>query len=99
MVIASLTYDNDDLKISIILSVNKDIFISDVMNNASSSMLFNYDGVGRMLLKQGPYGGRPVLHRVLIVTPSSLVVNWQNEFLSWLGQERIQTFVVDQVIL
>jgi len=51
-----------------------------------------------MLLKQGPYGGKPVLQRVLIVTPSSLVVNWQNEFVQWLGRERIQTFVVDQVI-
>ncbi|XP_033606258.1 DNA repair and recombination protein RAD54B isoform X3 [Cryptotermes secundus] len=49
-----------------------------------------------MLLKQGPYGGQPVLHRILIVTPSSLVENWQNEFLRWLGQERVQTFVVDQ---
>ncbi|KAB7501916.1 DNA repair and recombination protein RAD54B [Armadillidium nasatum] len=28
------------------------------------------------LLKQGPYGGRPVLKRVIIVTPSSLVSNW-----------------------
>jgi DNA repair and recombination protein RAD54B len=62
-------------------------------------MIIKSDDVGRMLLKQGPYGGRPVLRRVLIVTPSSLVVNWQNEFLHWLGQERIQTFVVDQVIV
>ncbi|XP_021937770.1 DNA repair and recombination protein RAD54B-like isoform X3 [Zootermopsis nevadensis] len=49
-----------------------------------------------MLLKQGPYGGWPILQHVLIVTPSSLVANWQNEFLRWLGRERIQTFVVDQ---
>lgn len=101
MAIALLTYDDDDIKICIILSLNKDIFRSDVLNNGSSSMLIitliNCD-VGRMLLKQGPYGGRPVLRRVLIVTPSSLVVNWQNEFLRWLGQERIQTFVVDQVM-
>lgn len=60
-------------------------------------ILLTYDDVRRMLLKQGPYGGKPVLERVLIVTPSSLVVNWQNEFLHWLGKERIQTFVVDQV--
>lgn len=61
-------------------------------------MMVKY-GVDRMLLKQGPYGGRPILQHVLIVTPSSLVANWQNEFLRWLGRERIQTFVVDQVIL
>ncbi|XP_069701222.1 DNA repair and recombination protein RAD54B-like isoform X2 [Periplaneta americana] len=49
-----------------------------------------------MLLKQGPYGGQPVLQRVLIVTPSSLVTNWHNEFLRWTGRERIKTYVVDQ---
>ena len=70
----------------------------EVLNNDSGFILLTYDSVGRMLLKQGPYGGRPVLQRVLIVTPSSLVVNWQNEFVHWLGRERAQTFVVDQVI-
>lgn len=69
-----------------------------VLNNNSGVILLTYDSFGRMLLKQGPYGGKPVLQRVLIVTPSSLVVNWQNEFVQWLGRERLQTFVVDQVI-
>jgi len=27
----------------------------------------------RTLYKQGPYGGRPVIHRSLIITPGSLV--------------------------
>ncbi|KAJ9580257.1 hypothetical protein L9F63_004070 [Diploptera punctata] len=49
-----------------------------------------------MLLKQGPYGGKPVLQHILVVTPSSLVANWQNEIHRWLGRERIRTFVVDQ---
>jgi hypothetical protein len=70
----------------------------EVLNNDSGVILLTYDSVGRMLLKQGPYGGKPVLQRVLIVTPSSLVVNWQNEFIQWLGRECVQTFVVDQVI-
>lgn len=48
------------------------------------------------LLKKGPYGGVPVLKYVVIVTPSSLVSNWEKEFLSWLGRERINIFVVDQ---
>jgi DNA repair and recombination protein RAD54B len=61
--------------------------------------MIKYNDAGRMLLKQGPYGGQPILQRVLIVTPSSLVANWQNEFLHWLGRERVQTFVVNQVIL
>lgn len=49
------------------------------------------------LLKQGPYGGRQVVKRVLVVTPGSLVQNWGREFNKWLGRERIQVFTVDQV--
>ncbi|XP_075965753.1 DNA repair and recombination protein RAD54B [Anarhichas minor] len=48
------------------------------------------------LLKQGPYGGRPVTKRVLVVTPGSLVHNWAAEFNKWLGRERISVFSVDQ---
>ncbi|XP_043200083.1 DNA repair and recombination protein RAD54B-like [Amphibalanus amphitrite] len=48
------------------------------------------------LLKQGPFGGEPVVRRVLIVTPSSLVRNWVNEFKKWLGKERLAVFAVDQ---
>lgn len=49
------------------------------------------------LLKQGPYGGKPVAERVLVVTPGSLVQNWGAEFNKWLGRERISVFTVDQV--
>lgn len=45
------------------------------------------------LLKQGPYG-QPIISRALVVTPSSLTGNWENEFASWLGREKIRTFVV-----
>ncbi|XP_074509839.1 DNA repair and recombination protein RAD54B [Sebastes fasciatus] len=48
------------------------------------------------LLKQGPYGGKPVAKRVLVVTPGSLVHNWAAEFNKWLGRERISVFTVDQ---
>lgn len=48
------------------------------------------------LLKQGPYGGRSVAKRVLVVTPGSLVQNWGAEFNKWLGRERINVFTVDQ---
>ncbi|MFT7816245.1 DNA repair and recombination protein RAD54B isoform X1 [Arapaima gigas] len=48
------------------------------------------------LLRQGPYGGRPVARRVLVVTPGSLVKNWAAEFNKWLGKERINVFTVDQ---
>ncbi|XP_032415090.1 DNA repair and recombination protein RAD54B isoform X1 [Xiphophorus hellerii] len=48
------------------------------------------------VLKQGPYGGKPVAKRVLVVTPGSLVQNWRAEFTKWLGRERISVFTVDQ---
>uniref|UniRef100_A0A8C9WY92 RAD54 homolog B n=1 Tax=Sander lucioperca TaxID=283035 RepID=A0A8C9WY92_SANLU len=48
------------------------------------------------LLKQGPYGGKPVAKRVLVVTPGSLVHNWGAEFNKWLGRERISVFTLDQ---
>jgi SNF2 family DNA or RNA helicase len=53
--------------------------------------------VNRILLQQGPYNGRPTIQRVLIVTPSSLVKNWEKEFRRWLGRERITVFTADQV--
>ncbi|XP_022183703.1 DNA repair and recombination protein RAD54B-like [Myzus persicae] len=49
-----------------------------------------------MLLKRGPYGGIPLAKRVLIVAPSSLVGNWENEFTRWLGRDRLRLFSVDQ---
>ena len=48
------------------------------------------------LLKQGPWGGKPIAKRTLILAPSSLVKNWQAEFSKWLGSERISVFAVDQ---
>jgi len=52
-----------------------------------------------MSLKQGPYGGIPLAKRALIVAPSSLVGNWDNEFVRWLGRDRLRLFSVDQVSL
>uniref|UniRef100_A0A672SIF3 RAD54 homolog B n=1 Tax=Sinocyclocheilus grahami TaxID=75366 RepID=A0A672SIF3_SINGR len=51
------------------------------------------------LLRQGPYGGRPLLKRALVVCPGSLVKNWAAEFNKWLGRERISVYTVDQVCL
>ncbi|XP_064883770.1 DNA repair and recombination protein RAD54B isoform X2 [Oncorhynchus nerka] len=49
------------------------------------------------LLKQGPYGGKPVAKLVLVVAPGSLVQNWGAEFKKWLGRERINVYTVNQV--
>ncbi|XP_072023866.1 DNA repair and recombination protein RAD54B-like [Amphiura filiformis] len=46
------------------------------------------------LYKQGPYGGRPQVKRVIVITPGSLVKNWCGEFRKWLGNERIRAFDV-----
>ncbi|XP_030226040.1 DNA repair and recombination protein RAD54B isoform X1 [Gadus morhua] len=48
------------------------------------------------LLRQGPYGGKPMAKRVLVVAPGSLVQNWGAEFNKWLGRERISVYAVDQ---
>ncbi|XP_052893798.1 DNA repair and recombination protein RAD54B-like [Anopheles moucheti] len=45
------------------------------------------------LMKTGPYG-KPLAKRILIVTPSSLVDNWDREINKWLRNERIFTFIV-----
>ncbi|ESP03752.1 hypothetical protein LOTGIDRAFT_110407, partial [Lottia gigantea] len=46
------------------------------------------------LLKQGPYGGKPVIKKALVITPGSLVKNWYAEFKKWLGKERLNIFAV-----
>ncbi|KAH0617560.1 hypothetical protein JD844_015948 [Phrynosoma platyrhinos] len=48
------------------------------------------------LLRQGPYGCKPIIKQALIVTPGSVVKNWGKEFQKWLGNERIKVFLVDQ---
>ncbi|EGI60320.1 DNA repair and recombination protein RAD54B [Acromyrmex echinatior] len=45
------------------------------------------------MLKKGPYG-KPIIKRVLIVTPSSLCNNWEKEFVKWLGRHRIFPYVI-----
>ncbi|XP_031431560.1 DNA repair and recombination protein RAD54B [Clupea harengus] len=49
-----------------------------------------------MLLRQGPYGGKPAITSALVVAPGSLVKNWGAEFNKWLGRERLRVYMVDQ---
>ncbi|OBZ66115.1 DNA repair and recombination protein RAD54B [Grifola frondosa] len=49
------------------------------------------------LLKQNPYTGiGPVVGKVLIVCPVSLINNWKSEFHKWLGKDRVGIFVGDK---
>ncbi len=49
------------------------------------------------LLKQGPYGRKPLLKRILLVCPSSLLQNWAAEFRKWLGPERLKVYNIVKV--
>nr|XP_020007320.1 DNA repair and recombination protein RAD54B [Castor canadensis] len=75
------------------------------MNGRYGAILADEMGLGKTLQCisliwtlqcQGPYGGKPVIKKTLIVTPGSLVNNWRKEFKKWLGNERIKIFTVDQ---
>ncbi|KAJ7251770.1 SNF2 family N-terminal domain-containing protein [Mycena haematopus] len=49
------------------------------------------------LLKQNPYAGAgPVVGKVLIVCPVSLVNNWKVEFHKWLGRDRLGVVTGDK---
>eukprot|EP00736_Rhodelphis_marinus_P007109 Rmarinus@m.22148 len=45
------------------------------------------------LLKQSKTG-KPKVKKALIVTPSSIVRNWSNEFRKWLGTQRLRPLVI-----
>ncbi|XP_064461046.1 DNA repair and recombination protein RAD54B-like isoform X2 [Ornithodoros turicata] len=73
--------------------------------NGSGAILADEMGLGKTLqcialiwtlLRQGPYGGKPCLRKVLIITPSSLVKNWVKEFKKWLMNRNLRVYHVDQ---
>ncbi|KAI4126206.1 MAG: hypothetical protein LQ338_003864 [Usnochroma carphineum] len=47
------------------------------------------------LLKQSPDAGKPTIQKCVIACPSSLVRNWANELVKWLGQHAVTPFAVD----
>ncbi|KAL6942233.1 hypothetical protein ACO0QE_003401 [Hanseniaspora vineae] len=46
------------------------------------------------LMKQGPRG-KPMIHKAIIVCPSSLVGNWANEIIKWLGPGVLAPLAID----
>ncbi|KAI5285454.1 DNA-dependent ATPase protein rad54, partial [Ascosphaera aggregata] len=47
------------------------------------------------LLRQSPEAGRQTVQKCVIACPSTLVRNWANELVKWLGEGAINPFVVD----
>ncbi|KAI0709235.1 DNA repair protein, SNF2 family [Earliella scabrosa] len=47
------------------------------------------------LLKQSPHPGRPTIEKCIIACPSSLVKNWANELVKWLGKDAISALAID----
>lgn len=47
------------------------------------------------LLKQSPLPGKPTIDKCIIVCPSSLVRNWANELVKWLGPAAPGTLALD----
>ncbi|PGH00325.1 hypothetical protein AJ79_08256 [Helicocarpus griseus UAMH5409] len=47
------------------------------------------------LLKQSPEAGKTTIQKCVIACPSTLVKNWANELVKWLGKDAITPFVVD----
>jgi DNA repair and recombination RAD54-like protein len=48
------------------------------------------------LLEQSPTPGKALVSKAIIVAPSSLVRNWDNEIKKWLGGNRISTLTIDK---
>ncbi|ORY04287.1 P-loop containing nucleoside triphosphate hydrolase protein [Clohesyomyces aquaticus] len=47
------------------------------------------------LLKQSPDAGKPTIQKCVIACPSSLVRNWADELVKWLGKDAITPFAID----
>ncbi|KAH7919013.1 hypothetical protein BV22DRAFT_1041287 [Leucogyrophana mollusca] len=47
------------------------------------------------LIKQSPHPGKPSIEKCIIACPSSLVKNWANELVKWLGPDAISALAVD----
>ncbi|KAK7467214.1 DNA-dependent ATPase protein rad54 [Stygiomarasmius scandens] len=47
------------------------------------------------LIKQSPHASKPSIEKCIIACPSSLVKNWANELVKWLGKDAINVLAVD----
>ncbi|OJJ49150.1 hypothetical protein ASPZODRAFT_150087 [Penicilliopsis zonata CBS 506.65] len=72
--------------------------------NANGCIMADEMGLGKTLqcitlmwtlLKQSPEAGKSAIQKCVIACPSSLVKNWANELVKWLGKDAINPFAVD----
>ena len=47
------------------------------------------------LLKQSPDAGKSTIQKAVVACPASLVKNWANELVKWLGKDAVSPFAVD----
>ncbi|KAF8844599.1 hypothetical protein BDN67DRAFT_994336 [Paxillus ammoniavirescens] len=47
------------------------------------------------LIKQSPHASKPTIEKCIIACPSSLVKNWANELVKWLGKDAISALAID----
>ncbi|RKF76930.1 DNA repair protein rhp54 [Golovinomyces cichoracearum] len=75
-----------------------------IEENANGCIMADEMGLGKTLqcitlmwtlLKQSPEAGKPTISKAIIACPSSLVKNWANELIKWLGPDAIQPFAID----
>ncbi|KAF2722398.1 DNA repair protein, SNF2 family [Polychaeton citri CBS 116435] len=75
-----------------------------VDENAHGCIMADEMGLGKTLqcialmwtlLKQSPDAGKSTIQKCVIACPSSLVRNWANELVKWLGKDAITPFAID----
>ncbi|BFZ60884.1 DNA-dependent ATPase protein rad54 [Saitoella coloradoensis] len=75
-----------------------------VVQGAYGSIMADEMGLGKTLqcitllwtlLRQSPEAGKPTISKAVIACPSSLVRNWANELVKWLGKDTVTPLAVD----
>ncbi|KAE9404253.1 hypothetical protein BT96DRAFT_955669 [Gymnopus androsaceus JB14] len=75
-----------------------------MVNNQYGCIMADEMGLGKTLqciallwtlIKQSPHSGKPSIEKRIIACPSSLVKNWANELVKWLGNDAINALAVD----
>ena len=75
-----------------------------IAENARGCIMADEMGLGKTLqcitlmwtlLKQSPEAGKSTIQKCVIACPASLVRNWANELVKWLGKDAVTPFAID----